>query len=211
MKIAIVSESPADEAIVKVFVEAILDTHVDLIEQPIRPRGWPSVIKLLPAITRHLHYRTPAQALVVVVDSDHTPPINAHDDARGETQSRLAAVRECLDETVEHLKPLPRRKRMATAVGLAVPAIEAWLLCGTVRRASEDAWMRFLKRHPHPARLRGWKRGLKRRLYGTSRPTVRMSTVQGVIAAEKQVRDLARMRQRFEIGFGALIDDLRRW
>ena len=70
MKLAILSESPADEAAVRVLVEGVLKEPIVRVEPQLRARGWPNVAQLLPAVIRHLHFNTDADALVVTVDSD---------------------------------------------------------------------------------------------------------------------------------------------
>jgi hypothetical protein len=77
MKLAILSESPADEAALGVLIEAVLGGPYLRVQANLRARGWPSVAQVLPAVIRHLHFNTDAEGLVVVVDSDdsvvHTP------------------------------------------------------------------------------------------------------------------------------------------
>ena len=77
MKLAILSESPADEAALQVLVGYVLGEPFATLKTALRARGWPSVEQVLPPIIRHLHFNTDADGLVVVVDSDdsivHTP------------------------------------------------------------------------------------------------------------------------------------------
>ena len=78
MKIAVVSEFTADEAAVKILVDSVLSIETDLVaSRRWRPRGWPSVLNLLPTIIKDLHYNTDADGLVVVVDSDESSPHDA--------------------------------------------------------------------------------------------------------------------------------------
>ena len=83
MKLAIVSESPADEIAIRVLVESVLGQQVRLVTPTLRARGWPNVAQVLPAIVRHLHFNTDADGVVVVVDSDDTIVHNAAHDAPG--------------------------------------------------------------------------------------------------------------------------------
>ena len=69
MKVAILSESPADEAAIRVLVEGILGSPINQVQAGLRARGWPNVAQILPAIVRHLYFNTTAEGLVVVVDS----------------------------------------------------------------------------------------------------------------------------------------------
>ena len=68
LKLALLSESPADEAALRVLVGAVLGPFT-VVPPSLRARGWPSVEQVLPPILRHLHFRTEADGLVVVVDS----------------------------------------------------------------------------------------------------------------------------------------------
>jgi hypothetical protein len=70
MKIAVVSESPADDAAVKILVDAIVGQETELVGVRVRPGGWPQVLALLPNIITALHYRAEADSLAVIVDSD---------------------------------------------------------------------------------------------------------------------------------------------
>src|SRR5687767_7231114 len=80
MIVAVVSESPADEAAIRTLLTPLVgatsaaDTHL----APLRHRGWASVVKLLPRVIKALHYNTTTEALVVVVDSDDSKPHGDH-------------------------------------------------------------------------------------------------------------------------------------
>ena len=58
MKLAILSESPADEAAIQVLVRDVLKQPFTVVQAALRARGWPSVEQVLPAIVRHLHFKT---------------------------------------------------------------------------------------------------------------------------------------------------------
>ena len=74
MKVAILSESGADEAAVRILVGGALGREaLSVAMPPIRTRGWPSVLQVIPTIMRYLHYRTDAEALVIVADANHSP------------------------------------------------------------------------------------------------------------------------------------------
>ena len=53
MKVAFLSESPADEAAIGVFVQRVPGTEVEPVVPALRARGWPDVLRLLPAVVRH--------------------------------------------------------------------------------------------------------------------------------------------------------------
>ena len=54
MKIAILSESPADEAAIAVLAAAVLGGPFERVQPALRARGWPNVAQVLPAVIRHL-------------------------------------------------------------------------------------------------------------------------------------------------------------
>jgi len=95
------------------------------------------------------------------------------------------------------------------ALGLAVPAIEAWLLCGVEPHVSEAAWINGLKERP--GRMPYSKGDLKRQLYGASYPSLQIMTAAMKAAAERLSQDLAILERLFPDGFGALSNALRNW
>ncbi len=72
MRVAILSESSADEAGLRVLVDAVLGVKTEPVAMNLESRGWTSVLSTLPTISKALQYRTDAEGLVVVVDSNHT-------------------------------------------------------------------------------------------------------------------------------------------
>ena len=74
MKIAVLSESTADEAAIAVLVGGLAGTTIERVAFP-EPstRGWRGVLKSVEPVLRYVHYRTDAEALVVAVDSDESP------------------------------------------------------------------------------------------------------------------------------------------
>jgi len=120
MKVAVLSESSADEAAIRVFLEALRGERIEPPSSmpPIRSRGWPAPLITLPSVLRHLHYHSDAEALVVVVDSELSPR-----------------------ETYGPLK---------IALGLAVPQIEAWYLVARDRHVNEAVWIRGLSSGEFP-------------------------------------------------------------
>ncbi len=143
MNIALLSESPVDEAALRVLVSYVLGQGFNQISPSLRARGWPSVELVLPAILRHLHFNTRADGLVVVVDSDDTPVHTAEHEAPGyhHPQCRICRLRAVFRRAIKNLPPAHGRERVLRAVGLCVPALEAWLLCGRDTSITEAAWM----------------------------------------------------------------------
>jgi hypothetical protein len=206
MKVALLGESPADEAVLRVLVGAVLGAPPKFVQAGLRARGWPNVVQLLPAVIRHLHFNTDADTLVVTCDSDdsvvHTPAHEAPNYFH--PQCRLCQLRAVFRQTTKKLPPARGRARVLRAVGVAVPALEAWLLCGRDNGVGEAAWIAA----PGSGGPRPSRRELKWRVYGTDRPTL----PQEIDCALKEVARHAWDTRRLEFdfpGFEALARDLR--
>jgi len=211
MKVAILSESPADEAAVRILVEAVLGVATESVGMPLRLRahGWPSVLHILRGVLLHLHYHTDADGLVVVADSNNSPvhPPEEPGPTGSRGPSRLVQLRSVLADTRRDLRPVAQRDPLKTAIGLAVPAIEAWLLCGADPNVSEGAWVRGMDEE----RLPYSRNDLKRRVYGTDRPGLVLETRRAVEEARRIAQDIGLLASKFPIGFGALAGDVRTW
>jgi len=207
MKLAILSESPADEAALRVLVEYVLGSPFDLAAPALRARGWPSVEQVLPFVLRHLHFQTDAERLVVVVDSDDSPVHTGEHEAPGyhHPLCRICRLRAVFRRTLKNLPPAGGRRRVLRAVGLAVPAIEAWYLCGRDTSVTESAWMDG-QRSGRPPYTR---RELKWRVYGTDRPSLPFEIERAVQEVTRHRGDVRRLENDFPNGFGALARDLR--
>jgi hypothetical protein len=209
MKLAILSESPADEAALRVLTEYVLGAPFGLVAPTLRARGWPSVEQVLPPILRHLHFNTDADGLVVVVDSDDSPVhLTAHE-APGyfHPLCRICRLRLVFRRTLRHLPPGHRRMRELRAVGLAVPAIEAWYLCGRDTSVTEAAWLDGQASGAPPYS----RPELKKRVYGTERPSLPFELQRAVEEVSRHRGDVRRLENDFPNGFGALARDLRGW
>jgi len=209
MKVALLSESPADEAALRVLVEAVLAESIALVRPGLRARGWPNVAQVLPAILRHLHFNTDTDALAVVVDADdsvvHTPdhevPGHFH------PQCRLCQLRSIVHRTQKRFPPLHGRARVLRAVGIAVPAIEAWYLCGQDPQVTELAWMEGQAQ----GRIPYTRRDLKWRVYGTDRPGLAFEIQRALECVSRHQGDPRRLEADFPHGFGSLARDVRAW
>ena|SRR5437016_4377077 len=209
MKIAIVSESPADEAAIQILVDAIVGSESELFPFRTRPNGWTRIFDLLPNIIRHLHYGTEVEALVVVMDSDESIiHNNAHEVTNAESlECRLCRLRETVRSELSKLRPLPNRSDVKIALGLAVPAIEAWYRAGLDAHVNEVAWNRKLLGED----VSYDKRSLKKDTYGSDQPSLDMETSAAVAAAQRLTENLELLEQLFPNGFGSLLRDLRSW
>lgn len=208
MKVAILSESPADEAAYRVLVEAVLESETTSAELSLRSRGWPSVFTTLPTVVKQLHYHTDADGLVVVVDSNHSPVhLAAHENESGYLETcRLCRLRKMAHETLRNCRPVAGRLALQIAVGLAVPAIEAWLLCGVRPEVSEAAWGNGLEEGRDPYS----KRELKQRA-GTDRAPMAVLKERMTGHARRLAEDVSQLERAFPGGFGALARSLRAW
>ncbi len=210
MKVAILSESSADEAAIRILVGAILGRETEEVAlTPLRSRGWPAVIRVLPAILPRLHYHTNAEALVVVADSDDSPVHQSGHDIIGqrETNCRLCQLRGEVESQKARLAPVSGRGVIKTALGLAVPAIEAWYRCGLDPQVSEATWARKLTSE----RIAYTRNSLKRVVYGTERPSIQIETAKAVEAAGRLANNLPLIEKLFPSGFGAFANDVRSW
>jgi hypothetical protein len=210
MKIAIVSESPADEAAIKFLVDAIVGKVTELIVAPrLRPNGWPHVLSLLPSIVKYLHYRSDVDGLIAIVDSDDSPVHNAsHQAPQVELRDcRLCLLRTTIELSVGRLSPVSGRVALKTAFGVAVPSIEAWYRCGIDPRVNENAWSRHLRGH----NVNYNRRSLKVDAYGSHQPGLILETKAAVEAAKRLATNLEELERLFPNGFGSLLRDLRGW
>jgi hypothetical protein len=209
MKIAVVSESPADEAAVKILVDAVLGIQTEVVADPrFRPGGWSHVLKILPSMIASLHYYTAAEAMVVVLDSDDS---TIHDfqssSAICSTDCRLCGMRTCIEESLRKLTPVPNKDALLKGVGLAVPSIEAWYRCGIDSHVNEATWARHLGGESIPFD----RKTLKRDTYGTNIPNLVLETEVATRCASRLAENLDQLEQLFPIGFGCLVADLRSW
>lgn len=210
MKLAILSESPADEAAIELLVQSVLKGPFVRVQSTLRARGWPSVAQVLPAVVRHLHFNTDADGLVVVVDSDDSVVHTAEHD-RPEyfhPLCRLCRLRAVFRQSTKKLPPARGRAFLLRAIGVAVPAVEGWYLCGRVADpdVSEQAWIDGQER----GKLPYTRSQLKYRVYGTDRPSLVHETECAVREVRRYWPDTRRLEHEFP-GFASLADDLRSW
>ncbi len=209
MKLAILSESPADEAALHVLVGYVLGGPFTTVQSALRARGWPSVEQVLPPIIRHLHFNTDADGLVVVVDSDDSPVHTPEHEAPGyyHPYCRVCRLRAVFRRTTKNLPPAHGRDRVLRAVGLCVPAIEAWLLCGRDTSITERVWLDGQASGLQPYT----RKELKWKVYGTERPSLQHEMKRAVQEVSRHHGDVRRLENDFPHGFGALARDLRGW
>ncbi|HEU4386748.1 MAG TPA: hypothetical protein VFV34_03045 [Blastocatellia bacterium] len=106
-----------------------------------------------------------------------------------------------------NLSAVAGRQPIKTATGVAVPAIEAWYSCGIDPQVNEAAWNRKLQGEACTySRL-----SLKKNVYGTERPSIKVETERASQAALGLVDRIEQLEMLFPSGFGAFATDLRNW
>ncbi len=207
-RLALLGESVVDEAAMGILTEAVLGGPFERVQPNLRARGWPSVLQILPAIARHLHFQTDADGLVVLVDADDSEPHTAAHEAPSyfHPRCRMCQLRAAFRRATKTLPPARGRERVLRAVGLAVPAAEAWYLCGLDETVGEENWVAARQEGGAPYT----RRELKLRVYGTERPTLPLALERASAAARRHARDLRRLENDFP-GFAAMAEDLRGW
>ena len=213
MKVAILSESEADEAAIRVLVEGLLKRQIEPPTHmlPIRARGYGAVFKVLPTILKHLHFRTDAEGFVVVLDSDRTPvhqPVHEQP-GKAEEDCRLCRLKTIAAEVLRHVPTRSGYDPLKTAFGLAVPQIEAWCLIGRDPHVGEAGWIVGLQ----TGKLPYTSDALKKNVYGTADPVLEFEEKRAVEEAQRIIREekLPQLAQWFPDGFGTLANDVRSW
>ena len=116
----------------------------------------------------------------------------------------MCQIRAVFRQTAKKLPKAHGRERVLRGVGIAVPAIEAWYLCGREPSVTEAAWVTGQA----AGRLPYTRAQLKFRVYGTDRPSLPHETHCALREVERHRRDLRRLEFDFP-GFHALAQDLR--
>jgi len=112
-------------------------------------------------------------------------------------------------QTLARLRPVAGRTPLKVAVGIAVPAVEAWYRCGVDSRVTESAWI-----HALDSRTFGYtKQSLKLDVYGTDHPSLSHETTRAIEETNRLVGEklIARLEQSFPAGFGSLLRDVQNW
>lgn len=212
MKVAVLSESSADEAAIRVLVNAMLGSVTETPAMPpLRTRGWPAVRDDVPRTLKYLHYQTDTDALVVVVDSDRSP---IHDPTASSNRSCHDDCRFCLlsrvvEDVRRRLRERPVGQPVKVAIGVAIPQIEAWYLAGRDPGVSEASWVNGLRqgRMPYDGKR------LKRLVYSTDRPSIELETERALGETRRIVDEetVDHMVELFPIGFGLFAEAIKNW
>jgi hypothetical protein len=212
MRVAVFSESSADEAAMRVLVHGLLGQPTEPVNLPLEapPRGWQAVLGLLPTVVTALYFHTDADGLVIVLDADLSPVHSPDHEQTGQyvDECRLCkASRVAARKRDELRQKRPERKPLRLAFGLAVPCIEAWYLHGLGdKRQTEATWSQI----PDAAK-KSHKNGLKQRVYKVELASLALMTARATEAAERLAQEPDELAKWFPNGFGPLARDVRNW
>jgi hypothetical protein len=196
VRLAVLSESSVDEAAVRILAQGIRGEALEWVPPaPLRSRGWASVVNEVRGVIRNTYFETDAAGLIVVLDTNGTAIHAPGGVLPCSDRCRFCRVRRRADEVLAGLPPVPGRGTFGVAVGAAVPAIEAWYLCGKPPHPSEAAWAAGGTRSYD-------KHKLKRHAYGRDRGSSSLD----VAAAEaaRLAANLNLLRTHFPGGFTPL-------
>ncbi len=209
MKIGYYCESPADRAALRIFTEGILGEVPKPIYEAPEARSVPSFSNALDVVIRGVHFNSDAEGLVMVVDCDDTEMHStSHDaDPRGAEDCRFCRIRNIVAHTRNRLRPRNMMPPLKVAIGLTVPAIEAWYLVGKNHQVGEAAWKVGLDAGRQPFS----KQQLKQLVYGTGRPSLELATQCAVTEARRIIQNLSAIETAFPIGFGLMAQEIRSW
>jgi hypothetical protein len=201
MKVAIFSESAHDEEALRVILDGVLQIKTEAEAHNLESNGWHNVIKRLPTAIRKLHYQTETAGLLVVVDADRSSL------KMGEAGNRREVLKTIVKATLASLGPVAQKPALKVAIGVAMPALEAWLLSPDDVTLCEANWERALSSEIDT----DIGKRLKRQLFGVERPDsfVRRDLV--LKAAHRCIPHLSVLRDRFPNGFGKMVEDILAW
>jgi len=209
MKLAVLSESPADEAFVQTITTSVLGVATEFpASYQFRSRGWGSLPKLLPSVILELYYATDLDGLLVVADSNGTEPHELNHTPETAKDCRFCKLRLAADERMARLRPVPGRIPLRLAIGLAIPAIEAWYLCGKDPTVTEAAWVNGRRE----GKLPYTRAELKVRAYSTDRPSLDEEVATAISQSQRHAKDaLTSLRQWFPAGCGSMLGSMEGW
>ena len=209
MNVAILSESESDEAGVRILAEAVLKRSLEVLPKKLRAptRGWTGMFDLLPAVFSALHWNPVADGLICVIDSDDSTPHTEAHEAAGYSDSQCRHCR--LHQRIQQLRASLRPRTgqpLLVAIGLAVPAIEAWYLHGIDIHSTESHFQR-----ESPRALTTVRRQLKISAYGSVAVPQRVLTAKAIDHCTRIATDIGSLQQAFPSGFGTFARSLRLW
>jgi hypothetical protein len=211
MKVAFFSESTADESALKILVSGILEDEIEETDLPNKLiyRSSTHLDRDLPAVISAVYYNSNADALIIASDSDDTPVhISEHEDKEND-KCRLCQLKKAVEMSLSRLQTFEGKELLKVAVGVPVPAIEAWYLFGINPQVSENYWIRF----QNGEKIRYDRRKLKELVYGTHRPSLQKETECAIKEATRIVENelFEGLTKDFPQGFGKMAGEVRLW
>jgi hypothetical protein len=175
----------------------------------IKGRGRSNIFLSIGPVYKGLHFNSDAEALVVVVDKDHDPVHSVAHDPPGNPDPAcpLCKLRGSLASARRGLRPRPSGPGLKVALGVAVPAIEAWYLCGRSSDVGEAAWATSVQ----AGKFAHLKNHFKQQVYGQDRVALVEAMERAKEEAKRVAHDIAKLEASFQQGFGALAADIRAW
>ncbi|HEX7450602.1 MAG TPA: hypothetical protein VF306_23780 [Pirellulales bacterium] len=208
MNVAIFTESPIDDGVLRVFVDGLFGVPTEVTQLPLASRGWPATLRALPTVLKAAHFNSVAEALVVCADSNsHEVHTSTHKN-QALTQCRHCVLEATVAETLRILKPTQPWHPLNVAIAVPCPSIEAWLLCGRDANCTEAAWIQRRTKIGAPGEVRR----LKKILFGFD-PPYPGRVVQQIAErrAAELLQDLPKLEQAFPSSFGLLAAAVRSW
>ena len=213
MKIAIFSEDLTDEAALKILVKSIIGEEIEVVPYPNRLQSRGSgVLRDVPIVLRGVYYNTEAKFLIIVRDSDDTPVHKKEHDELNNKESencRYCELRKEVKSALGNLTPTQGKENFKVAIGVAVPAIEAWLLCGVNPRVSEATWINRQKNKDFSTY--NDRKHLKAELYGSDIASSETMIKCGMESASRLAENVEQLEILFPEGFGNMANEIRSW
>ena len=208
MKLAVLTESPADEAAICILVAALLGEEIEPIPRRARAGGWNAAVATIPATLRELHYRRTASALVVAIDSDDSVVHKSEHEFPGQAVAncRFCQLKATVGSTLSQLQPQSPYQPVDAAIAVAVPSIEGWYLCG--RECTEAGW---IAKQGQGKRAKAEISRLKQLVYGTDRPSLQLEVDCAARHARALAADLQLLENFFPQSFGRFAAEVRSW
>lgn len=210
MKIAFFSESVADESALRILAAGILGEEIEETDLPnrLQYRSSSHLDRDLPSVINGVYYTSNAEALIVASDSDDLPVHIAEHEIKENERCRLCRLHKAVESTLSRLKKVAGKELLKVAVGVPVPAIEAWYLIGKNPHVSELMWIR----KQNGEKITYDRRRLKEQVYGTIRPSPTLTEC--AVKESKRIVEnnlLEVLEKSFPFGFGKFADEVRSW
>jgi hypothetical protein len=211
MNVAILSESDYDEGAIGLIAQKLSPQKLSIISHNIKmpSRGWTAAMAVLGPVYLRLHYDPSAHGLVCVLDSDDTTPHTLEHETKNFTVlgCRYCEMRRKLDALQKSAASVAHRTfPLRIAIGLAVPAIEAWYQCGVDVHSTEAHFQRLDVKQLYHERKR-----LKAATYGSVGAQGTVLADRSLQHAQRLCDDIAQIKRLFPCGFGMLARDILLW